>query len=111
MYWNGGGTGAIISIPIYNTGSASILTYTVSPVTTGTSYLFAVSAYNSVAESTRSPSVTIIAATVPAQPNSVLRSGSALTAIPFTWTAPYNGGNAIIGYKVQSNGGSGSVFT
>lgn len=66
VYWNGGGNGALISTPIYDSGSASILTYTVTPVTTGVSYLFSVSAYNSVAESPRSATVTIIAATVPA---------------------------------------------
>lgn len=38
------------------------------------------------------------------------RSGSALTAIPFSWDAPYNGGSLITGYRVESNGGSGDTF-
>ena len=39
-----------------------------------------------------------------------MRTGSALTAITFSWTAPSNGGSAITSYIVQSNLGQGSTL-
>lgn len=54
--------------------------------------------------------VQVIAATIPSQPTPVLRSGSASTAITFSWTAPSNGGSAITSYIVQSNLGQGSTL-
>jgi hypothetical protein len=77
----------------------------------GQSYIFAVSAYNAFSESAQSPLLTIIAATVPAQPAPVYRSSSGLNSIGFSWLAPDNGNSAITGYTVLSNGGSGTVFS
>ena len=35
VYWNGGGSGQILSTPVFDTQSSSILTYTTSAVTAG----------------------------------------------------------------------------
>jgi hypothetical protein len=113
VYWNGGGSGAMLSTPIYDTQSPSILTYTFLPpmLVPGETYSFAVAAYNDVQTSEMSNILQVIAAEVPDQPAPVQRSSSAVTAVTFTWVAPANGGSPIRSYIVQSNGGSGTVFT
>jgi len=103
VYWNGGGSGLIQTTPIYDTQSASILTFTTTSVSAGTKYSFAVAAYNLVSTSSPSNLVQVIAATVPAQPAPVTRTASALTAITFSWDAPNTGGSPITSYIVQSN--------
>jgi hypothetical protein len=67
VYWNGGGSGNIISSPIFDTQSPSTLSYTISvpTITAGVQYLFTVSAYNSVSESAQSKILSVIAASVP----------------------------------------------
>ena len=54
VYWNGGGSGQILSTPIYDTQSPSILTFTTTAVTAGTKYSFTVAAYNLVSTSSQS---------------------------------------------------------
>jgi len=100
VYWNGGGSGQILSTPIYDTQSPSILTFTTTAVTAGTKYSFTVAAYNLVSTSSQSNIVQVIAATVPGQPAPVTRTASALTAITFSWTAPSTGGSPITSYIV-----------
>jgi titin len=53
----------------------------------------------------------VIAATVPATPDPVVRSSSGETSIGIQWSAPDNGYNSITGYIIKSNGGSGSTFS
>lgn len=113
VFWNGGGTGALLTTPLYDTASPSIFTYTLVPpaLVSGMQYSFAVAVYNSVTSSAPSNIVQIIAATVPAQPTPVVRTSSALTAITIAWVAPDNGGSPISSYKVLSNLGSGTALT
>ena len=54
VYWNGGGSGQILALPIYDTQSSSILTYTTTAVTAGQKYSFTVAAYNLVTTSSQS---------------------------------------------------------
>ena len=73
VYWNAGGSGNIIETPIYDTMSDSILSFTISApqIVGGSTYSFAVSAYNAVSSSGISNIVQIIAAEVPDKPVSV----------------------------------------
>jgi hypothetical protein len=105
LYWNGGGSGNIIDTPIYDTMSDSILEYTLNApdIQAGLEYSFAVAAYNSVFESSPSNIVKIIAALVPSKPDPPVRTGSARTAVTFSWNAPHDGGVPITSYIVQSN--------
>jgi hypothetical protein len=67
VYWNGGGSGSIIATEIYDTESASILTYTLEApdLVAGVTYSFAVAAYNDVTTSDQSNIIQIIAAETP----------------------------------------------
>jgi len=112
VYWNGGGTGALLTTPVYDTASPLVLTHTINTgLSPGQQYQFAISAYNAYKESTKSPILTLIAATVPAKPDPVFRSGSGTTSITFSWVAPYDGQSPITGYSILWNSGSGTVFT
>lgn len=52
LYWNAGGSGNIISTPIYDSASNTIFSYTITTgIIAGNTYSFAVSAYNSVSVS------------------------------------------------------------
>lgn len=64
VFWNGGGSAAIIQTPIHDTFNATILTYTLVPpmLVAGQSYSFAVVAYNDVTISSLSNIVQTIAA-------------------------------------------------
>jgi hypothetical protein len=66
----------------------------------GVQYSFAVAAYNDVTVSDKSNIVQIIAAEIPDQPDPVVRTSSAVTAVTFDWVAPYDGGSPITGYLI-----------
>ena len=112
VYWNGGsGAPLIISSPEVDTNNANTLSHTFASLTPGERYIFAVSAYNEVFEGPRSDTIEIIAGTVPSKPDPIERASAGLTEIGISWTAPSNGNNNIIGYLIESDGGSGGQFS
>src|SRR5207302_3278462 len=79
-----------------------------------TTYTYRVSAINSVG--TSSPSNTASAttqttSTIPAAPTSLVANTVSLSQINLSWTAPYNGGSAITGYKMERSTDSGSTWS
>ncbi|MBV9285051.1 MAG: fibronectin type III domain-containing protein, partial [Acidimicrobiia bacterium] len=88
------------------TGSPPATTATVTGLTNGTSYTFTVTAVNAIAPgpaSVASNAVTPLAA--PGIPTNVTASGGNGQAT-VTWTAPSNGGSAIVSYTVTPYVGS-----
>ena len=84
--------------------------YTKTGLSAGTSYKFRVRARNSVDFSDYSSVFTIVAATVPSQPNaptSALNGDE--TQVVFSWTLPSDlGGLTIDGYKLEIKTSSGT---
>lgn len=55
LYWNGGGGQPLITdAPVHDTNDEAVLSHVFSSLTPGERYVFALSAYNQVFESTRS---------------------------------------------------------
>lgn len=86
--------------------------YTVTGLSLGTYYIFKVTATNAWGTSDYSATVTILAAqqpNVPLPPVTIFLRGTSPqsysaqtdTSVQVTWTAPYNGGSPITGYRVQ----------
>jgi titin len=91
--------------------TAGALTCTVNGLTNGTAYTFTVTATNSVGTGASSaPSNSVIPATVPGAPTSVVATRGNTTA-SVTWIAPSNNGSPITGYTVTSNPGSFTCTT
>ncbi len=98
-----------------NTGSSSTA-YSDTGLSPSTSYMYRVSAINSVG--TSSPSNTASATTsastsVPQPPTGLIASAISSSTINLSWNAPGNdGGSAIIGYKIERSnmGGAWSVI-
>ena len=95
-----------------NTGQAvtvggSTLSTTVTGLTNGTSYTFAVTATNAAGSGAAStPSAPVVPATVPGAPGSVTATAGNGSAT-VTWAAPAsNGGSAITGYTVTASNGA-----
>ena len=106
VYWDEGSGGSFILLG----SSSNLLEYTVNSLTKGNTYRFKVSAVNHIGESQLSTEGSVIAATVPDAPSAApLKVTSTKTSITVEWTAPYNGGSAITGYKVFMNGGGAST--
>ena len=79
------------------------MTYTKTGVTAGLSYQFRVYARNNVGLSDVSTAISIIAATVPSIPLSLLRDSANTdsTQVTFTWSAPSsNGGTSVLDYTI-----------
>ena len=55
---------------------------------------------NYIDEGPLSDEFAVLAATEPDQATALTKTGSTKTSISITWTAPYNGGTSIDGYKV-----------
>jgi len=112
VYLNGGGGAPLISSPaILDTADPATLSHTFSGLTPGERYVFAVAAYSDVFESAKSNIIEIIAGTVPYKPDPITRSAASLTEIGISWSAPFNGDNAITAYIIESDGGSGGSFS
>jgi len=103
---------------VENTGKAT--TYSVTGLTTGTTYTFVVSAHFSIGGTSRSneasatPTTTSAppptpppSNTVPNPPGSLIATAASPTKINLSWIAPSNnGGSAITGYKIEFKVGS-----
>jgi len=86
----------------------NVLTYTVTGLTNGQGYYFAVTALNAVGESDKSNEVSAIPCTVPSAPQN-LQSTAGNQQVTLTWQAPgSDGGSSITGYKVYWGTVSGS---
>ena len=86
-------------------------TETVTGLTTGTPYLFKVSAINAIGTGTASTTASATTAappTAPAQVTGLTVGTITNTSVALSWTAPSNGGATITDYKIEysSNGGS-----
>ncbi|PRX59211.1 DNA-binding beta-propeller fold protein YncE [Cohnella sp. SGD-V74] len=88
------------------TVSDSVYRYTVTGLTNGTTYYFAVMAINSLGDSEASPPVSATPATVPAAPDNVTAvAGNGRATVSFTAPADH-GGSAITGYEVTASPGN-----
>ncbi len=94
-----------------STNSPTATTCTVNGLTNGTSYTFSVVATNKNGDSLSSgPSNAVTPSTVPGAPTGV--SGvPGDGAVTVSWTAPANGGAAILNYTVTSNPGGMTCIT
>src|SRR6267143_6651 len=97
--------------PPVNTGSTAT-TYPDTGLTASTTYMYRVSAINSVGTSSPSntaSATTQTASTIPGAPTSLVANTVSSSQINLSWNAPANnGGSAITGYKIErsTNGGS-----
>src|SRR6267143_91237 len=97
--------------PPVNTGSTAT-TYPDTGLTASTTYMYRVSAINSVGTSSPSntaSATTQTASTIPGAPTSLVANPVSSSQINLSWNAPANnGGSAITGYKIErsTNGGS-----
>lgn len=106
VYWDEGTGGSFSFIAT----SMNMLSFTKNGLTAGGTYRFKVTALNAIGEGAESPVGSIIAATVPDQiTGAPVLVSSSKTSISIQWTAPYNGGTSITGYKVFMNGGGAST--
>src|SRR6185503_13829864 len=86
--------------PIYTPYAST--SYTVTGLTNGTAYTFAVAAVNGVGtgpDSSASAAVTPTPATVPGAPSGVTATAQD-ASVSLSWTAPLDGGASITGYWV-----------
>ena len=91
------------------TSVGTVLTYTDSAVTNGTTYFYKVTALNAAGEGARSTEASARPATVPTAPRSVVAAQNATKGVTLTWVAPSStGGSAITGYRVYRGTTTGS---
>ncbi|GHU64862.1 hypothetical protein AGMMS49983_11510 [Clostridia bacterium] len=88
------------------TSIGSVMSYTVSGLTNGTSYSYRIRAVNAVGNGTSTSVVSATPMAIPGVPlNLSANAGNATVAL--SWASPTdNGGSAITGYEVSSDGGS-----
>ena len=84
---------------------------TITGLTNGNNYVVRVSAINATGTGAASAtSASALAATIPNAPTAVTPTRGD-TEVSLTWTAPANGGSAIMSYTVQHSSDSGSTWT
>jgi len=104
---NAGSTWTVI---VSDTASTST-TYSASGLTNGTLYNFRVSALNAVTIGASSLAGSVVPAGVPVAPTSLIAAPTN-GAVVLVWTRPLNnGGNEIIGYKVETSTDGGTNWT
>jgi len=110
VWWDNGTGGSFVFL---DTSMNLLEYYEAGPLDTGKTYRFKVYAENFINLGTESGIGSIIAATVPDPPvPAPTRVSSTKTSITISWTAPYNGGSPILGYKIFMNGGGiSSTYT
>lgn len=104
VYWdNGEGLGVFY---LKQATTTPALSFTASSVVAGKTYSFKISAVNIVGEGNMSPSVQIIAATLPGTPSTpTIVSADSSPQITIQWNAPgYDGGSAVTNYRVYMDG-------
>lgn len=102
--------GTTWSAGIAHTASTST-TRTITSLTNGTSYTYRIAAITEWGRARFSDSVTVIPATTPGAPTSVV-GVRGNQSVDLTWTAPVsNGGHAISDYTIEYRAGSGSWNT
>jgi hypothetical protein len=102
--------GATWSAGIAHTASTST-TRTITSLSNGTSYTYRIAAITEWGRARFSDSVTVIPATTPGAPTSVV-GVRGNQSVDLTWTAPVsNGGHAISDYTIEYRAGSGSWNT
>ncbi|TLX99592.1 MAG: fibronectin type III domain-containing protein, partial [Thaumarchaeota archaeon] len=104
-----GGTTWSTIVP--NSGSTST-TYSDAGLMPGTTYGYRVSTINSAG--TSPPSNTASATTLavaPSAPTGLTATAASSSQINLSWTAPNNGGSAIIGYMIERSTNGGSIWT
>jgi hypothetical protein len=96
---------------LFNDGVSTGTTATVTGLTNGTAYVFRVAAINALGAGTPSAaSLSATPGTVPNVPtNLVVVNGNA--AVNLSWTAPANGGSAILDYAIQQSVDGGANWT
>ena len=107
------GSGSYMTL-VENTGS-TITTYSHSPITTGTVYVYRVYAITAFGTGTSPTSEAVVKSTAtsalaaPGAPTALSASAVSPTQINLSWSAPTNnGGASITGYKIESKSGTGS---
>ena len=101
----------MITTPIVDTADPDVYSHTFSDLTPGERYVFAVSVYNEIFESSRTATIEVIAATLPSKPDPITRASAGVTEIGIQWTEPDSGNNPITGYIIESDGGNGGSFS
>jgi titin len=101
---------------VSNTGTTTT-SYSHTGLTTGTTYVYRVSAINQVgtgatsAESSATPTGSSQSSSVPGAVTSLVATAASPTQVNLSWGTPSNnGGSAITGYKIESKKGSGGSF-
>ncbi len=93
---------------IFDDGTSTTPTATVTDLSNGQSYSFRVSAINEVGTGTPSDTVTATPATTSEAPTGLTATSVSSTAIDLSWTAPLDtGGELIIGYQIERQTGTG----
>ncbi|GBL42202.1 titin [Nitrosarchaeum sp.] len=105
----GGGFSTIVA----NTGSTST-TYSSVGLADNAQYNYRVSAINAIGTGTASApanATTPIIQTIPSQVTGFTATAISTSQINLSWTAPYNGGSTITGYKIERESPVGGVFS
>src|SRR5437588_21078 len=92
----------------------NVTSYNQTGLTTGKSYIYRVSAINSIgvgSPSSEASAVPTKIITVPSSPTNLNAYPASETSISISWVTPQdNGGSAITGYKIEYKSGSGSYL-
>ena len=90
------------SILILTTSDSSTLSYTISNLNTGNTYIFQLSCTNIFGDSPLSDETTLTLATYPSAPINFIINSQSSTSISLSWDKPtFNGGNPIIKYELM----------
>lgn len=97
---------------LVNDGVNTNLSYTISGLTTNTSYVVRVRAKNAFGESSNSLTASITTLAVPTAPTGLLLTAVGSTQVNATWSAPSNNGGAVItDYEISYSSNGGTNYT
>ncbi|HYL67284.1 MAG TPA: fibronectin type III domain-containing protein [Nitrosopumilaceae archaeon] len=106
--------GTTWSTTVANTANTSTI-YSDKGLTASTTYIYRVSAINSVGTSSPSntaSATTSAASTAPQPPTGLAATAASSSQINLSWTAPTsNGGSAITGYKIERSANGGTIWS
>jgi len=109
VLWDAGAGNSVFTTLASSTAGQTLYS-TTAPLTAGVYYQFKVIAVNSNGESVPSQATSIIAATVPDEPQAPTLRFSDETSIEIGWVSGYNGGTPIQDYEVWWKKNSDSTF-